>query len=272
MHKKLNKIFSTKRAFVFAGILILICAVGVALLAQRFRKGTIIPGSNNSIPVVNDANQPRLSDGLAGTQTDQFGIRLELSDGQPQPATADVFPLATGEPLAPDEIESILSRLPALPLDSDDQATLNLPQDVLPPPRPGETIKEPFPPLDTEPTPGAVDAGPLQVLRFAPEGEIPIAPFVSVTFNQPMVPLGTLSDLVTEDLPLQIEPALPGTWRWLGTRTLNFEYDSELIERLPKATEYRVTVPAGIKSISGESLAEAVTWTFKTPPPKVVAR
>ena len=69
---------------------------------------------------------------------------------------------------------------------------------------------------------------------------------------------------------LKIEPSLPGTWRWLGAKTLTFEYDSELIDRLPKATEYRVTVPAGTKSATGGALAEAVTWTFKTPPPKIV--
>jgi uncharacterized protein YfaS (alpha-2-macroglobulin family) len=85
-----------------------------------------------------------------------------------------------------------------------------------------------------------------------------------------MVPLGTLSDLAAVDVPVQIEPSLPGTWRWLGTKTLTFEYDSELIDRLPKATEFRVTVPAGTTSINGGSLATAVTWTFKTPPPTVV--
>src|SRR6202008_4092543 len=38
----------------------------------------------------------------------------------------------------------------------------------------------------------------------------------------------------------------------------------------PKATEYRVTVPAGTKSASGGILAKEVSWTFSTPPPKVV--
>jgi uncharacterized protein YfaS (alpha-2-macroglobulin family) len=269
MHNKLNKIFSTKRAFVFAGILILICAAGIALLAQQLRPGNPIPSSNNSIPVGNDTNLPQPSDGNSGIQTDKYGIRLKLRDGQPQPERTDALPLATGEPLSPEEIEAILARLPALPLVPDDQTTFNLPQDGLPPPRPGQTIKETFPPLETGPTPSAVDTGPLQVLRFAPEGEIPIAPFVNVTFNQSMVPLGTLSGLAAIDVPVKIEPPLPGTWRWLGTKTLTFEYDSELIDRLPKATEYHVTVPAGIKSISGESLAEAVTWTFKTPAPKI---
>ena len=36
-------------------------------------------------------------------------------------------------------------------------------------------------------------AGPLEVLRYAPQGAIPLAPFLNVTFNQPMVPLATLA-------------------------------------------------------------------------------
>jgi hypothetical protein len=183
----------------------------------------------------------------------------------------EAVPLATGEPLSPEEIGLILARLPDLPLAPDEQTEFNFPQEVLPPPRPGNKIQETFPPLETEPTPGTVETGPLQVLRFAPEGEIPIAPFVSVTFNQPMVPLGTLSDLGANDVPVIMEPALPGLWRWLGTKTLTFEYDSELIDRLPMATEYHVTVPAGTKSATGGILAESVTWTFKTPPPKIAA-
>jgi hypothetical protein len=89
------------------------------------------------------------------------------------------------------------------------------------------------------------------VLRFAPEGEIPIAPFVSVRSINRWCRLGTLSDLAATDVPVQIEPALSGTWRWVGTKTLTFEYDSDLIDRLPKATEYHLTVPAGTKSIGG---------------------
>ena len=40
---------------------------------------------------------------------------------------------------------------------------------------------------------------------------------------------------------------------------MTFEYDSELIDRLPKATEYRVTIPAGTKSATGGTLAETVS-------------
>jgi hypothetical protein len=179
------------------------------------------------------------------------------------------LPVATGEPLPGTEIEQILARLPALTAEPSDQADFRPAAQPIPPPRSGQTVDLPFPapaePAGSEP----VASGPLKVLRFAPEGEIPIAPFINITFNQPMVALGTLADLAQVQVPVQVEPPLPGTWRWLGSRTLNFEYDSALIDRLPKATLYHVTIPAGTTSATGGVLAETVAWSFSTPPPKV---
>jgi uncharacterized protein YfaS (alpha-2-macroglobulin family) len=194
---------------------------------------------------------------------------INLSSGQAQPQMAEPLPVTTGEPLSEQEIAQILARLPALAVAPEDQVDFQLPEELFPPPRPGETVEEPFPPPPPQITPEPVAAGPLEVLRFAPEGEIPLAPFVSVTFNQPMVPLATLGALSAQEVPVQLEPALPGAWKWLGTKTLSFEYDSEAIDRLPKATEYVVTVPAGTESATGGVLAETVRWTFSTPPPKM---
>ena len=70
---------------------------------------------------------------------------------------------------------------------------------------------------------------------------------------------------------MHIEPALPGTWRWVGTQTLTFEYDSTLIDRLPKATDYHVSVAAGTKSATGGALEKAVEWSFSTPPAVMTA-
>lgn len=254
--------FNTKRAAVLGGVVILLVITGIVLVSNRFQRQGSNVGDGNSIPIDSGLLQ------VTPASTEKYGIDIQLSDGMSQPQTVDASPHATGESLSPEEIEAILSRLPALPFDAGTE--FNFPSELLPPPRPGNRIEETFPPLETEPTPGAVEAGPLKVLRFAPEGEVPIAPFVSITFDQPMIPLGTISDLAAQDVPLKIEPALPGTWRWLGTQTLTFEADSALFDRLPKATEYHLTVPAGTKSLSGETLAEPVSWTFTTPPPKII--
>ena len=262
-------IFSTKRALVILGILLLACAGALVLLSKWFQPGIFTPGNTTPKPIIIDAGTSQPLAGDSGVPGEKYSLNIQLSEGQSQPQAVEALPVATGEPLSPEEIDQILSRLPALTPAPGEQADFNLPLEVLPPPRPGETIKETFPPLETEPTPGVVEAGPLKVSRFAPEGEIPLAPFVSITFNQPMVPLGTLQDLALADVPVKIEPSLSGTWRWLGTKTLTFQYDSKLIDRLPKATEYRVSVPAGTKSATGGVLAETVTWTFTTPPPVV---
>ena len=100
--------------------------------------------------------------------TDQYKIGVELSEGQSQPQTVEVLPATTGEPLSPEEIALILSRLPALTPDPDQQTEFNLPQEILPPPRPGNTIEEPFPPLETEPTPGAVGSGSTSSVAIRP--------------------------------------------------------------------------------------------------------
>ena len=190
---------------------------------------------------------------------------IRLSEGQPQPQAAIPVLLAEGQPLSDQQIQQLLARLPALPVDPETQVDFKLPTDPIPPPRPGQTIQQTFP-AATVVAPPTVESGPLQVLRYSPEGEIPIAPFINITFNQPMVALTTVSALAAQKSPVQIEPPLAGTWRWLGTRTLNFQYDSALIDRLPKATSYRVTIPAGTTSATGGVLAKAVEWSFSTPP------
>ncbi len=206
-------------------------------------------------------------------------LTIRLSEGQAQPQGFQPLPQATGVPLSPEEVAQILARVPALTAEPADQVDFRLAQEPVPPPLTGETITESFPPAGptvTSPPPGTqvtqtAPTGPLEVLRYAPEGEIPIAPFVQVTFNQPMMPLATVEDLAAKDVPVKLEPDLPGTWRWLGVKTLIFEYESDLIDRLPKSTEYRVTVPAGTKSVLGGELAQAVTWTFTMPTARLIA-
>jgi alpha-2-macroglobulin len=192
------------------------------------------------------------------------GFRFNLSEGAAQPDEFEPVNRVTGELLSKDAIRRVLSRLPALAVDEGLQMDFKLPAESLPPPRTGETIPEVFPP-EVQYEPQDVPEGPLHVLRYSPEGEIPLAPFVNITFNQPMVPLATLAQLAEMDMPVIIEPELPGTWRWLGTKTLNFQYDSELIDRLPMATEYTVSIPAGTESQTGGTLADAVQFRFSTP-------
>ncbi len=263
--------FGKKQTLALGAIILLMVAGFLGVLIKVFSdRPAIFGGGGTSVPIPINVDSSGQSGAATPTPGGDGQMTIHLSEGQQPVETLVPLPLASGDALSAEQVAAILNRLPALPVDPNQQTDFKLPPDVLPPPRPGNTIPDVFPPVETAGSAGTVDMGPLQVLRYAPEGEIPIAPFVSVTFNQPMVPLGTLQDLAKLDVPVTIEPPLAGTWRWLGTKTLTFEYDSELIDRLPKATEYRVTVPAGVKSASGAVLAEAVSWTFRTPPPKVI--
>ena len=256
--------FSLKRLLA----LIVVLAAGTFIITRAAAPS--LPGQGESTPMpysINAQNGPA-GDPASGKD---YNLKVGLSEGQAQQATPVPLPVVTGEPLTDEEIAGIFERLPVLPASPSDQTEFKFPVELLPPPRPGITIKEQFPFFDVAPTPEVASAEPLQVLRFAPEGEIPLAPFVSVTFSQPMVPLGTLADLAAEAVPVSDRAALPGTWRWLGTKTLTFEYDSDLIDRLPKATAYTVTIPAGTKSVTGGTLAEAVSWSFSTPPAKAIS-
>ncbi|MCP4362273.1 MAG: hypothetical protein GY796_30065, partial [Chloroflexi bacterium] len=116
-----------------------------------------------------------------------------------------------------------------------------------------------------------ISARPLTVLRHAPEGELPGAPFVNITFNQPMVPLTNLGELEAADVLVTIAPALPGIWQWISPETLHFEYDSSDAANLPPATAYTVSIPAGTKSATSNQLAQTVSWTFHTPLLKLVS-
>ncbi|NTW08722.1 MAG: Ig-like domain-containing protein, partial [Anaerolineaceae bacterium] len=252
----------------FVMIVIILAVIGLTYKAVTLIRPAI--GGTTPMPYTIDKGTPEPGNGIAGKSGEDYSVKVGLSEGQAQTETPEPRTVTTGEPLTSEEIAAIFARLPTLPVSPGEQTEFNYPVELLPPPRPGETIKETFPSHDVLPTPAVVSGEALEVLRFAPEGEIPIAPFVSITFNQPMVPLGTLGDLAAEFVPVQIDPPLSGTWRWLGTKTLTFEYDSELIDRLPKATGYTVTIPAGTKSATGGVLAETVTWTFSTPAPKVI--
>ena len=216
-----------------------------------------------------DGEEPSATDpaGAAATLT-PGPLRVILGTGEAEQGETEPVTVVEGEVLEPDEIESVLELLPEWTVPEPDTSGFERPAESLPPPRTGETIDAPFPAPVELPAP-EVPTGPLEVARFQPEGEVPIAPYLSVTFNQPMVPLATLDQLAAEDPPVTITPDLAGRWQWIGTRTLRFDYESDDIDRLPMATEYTVEIPAGTESETGGTLAETVTWSFATPAPQV---
>lgn len=126
-----------------------------------------------------------------------------------------------------------------------------------------EEIELPFPP-NAEPTGGGTSEvvdGPLEVLRYGPEGEQNLVDAIRVSFNQPMIPLSAIEDLRAKDVPVTIDPMPEGKWRWLGTRTVAFYPEG----RLPFSTEYTVSIPEGVESTSGNKLQKSVSFEVATP-------
>jgi hypothetical protein len=250
------------------GVLLVLGALAAAAMGGCRRTQVLESGPGNHPVLIDEGDHVEevsmAAPSVERTAGEQMLIRLGpgQADDQPAPPSRSV----SGDPLPDDVVEQILARLPALQDSVDDQREFRLPDESPPPPRTGDTIQEPFPPPPAPVTPPDVPAGPLEVLRFAPEGEISLAPFVNVAFSQPMVPVAPLQALEAEDVPVVLDPPLPGAWKWLGTKTLRFEYDSMAIDRLPMATEYEVTIPAGTQSATGGTLEETVSWTFRTPP------
>ena len=144
-------------------------------------------------------------------------------------------------PLDEAATKRLLDRLPAVVAPPDDAQAFALREKSLPPPRTGKTVATAFPPESERSAPDAVAAGPLEVLRRTPEGAVPQAPNLAVTFSQPMVAVTAHADLAAETRPVRITPEPPGRWRWVGTKTLLFEPEG----RFPMATDYTVRLRPG---------------------------
>ena len=199
------------------------------------------------------------------TSDDETGLQFRLSHGVDQPEARSPSKLATTTELSQTETEKILRRLPPIKTEPSDVQQFALREGSLPPPRTGNTIQISFPAANNtaiEP----VASGPLEVVRYSPEGSVPNAPELSITFSQPMVALTSQEEAATS-VPVKLNPQPPGKWRWLGTKTLVFDP----ADRFPMATNYLVTVPAGTRSANGSRLATEKTWTFITPPLNVKA-
>ncbi|MDP2316108.1 MAG: Ig-like domain-containing protein [Pseudomonadota bacterium] len=188
------------------------------------------------------------------------GLGMRLYEARPEDGGADRVPVAPSTPLDAATITRLLARLPALEIEPDDAAAFALREGPMPPPRTGDTVTVTFPSASDAPAP-VVESGPLTVVRRAPEGEVPMAPHLSVTFSRAMVPV-TSQEEAAKTVPVRLTPTPKGDWRWLGTKTLVFEPDP----RFPMATAYQAEIPAGTRSTDGTALTDAVSWTFATPP------
>ncbi|MEO7539236.1 MAG: Ig-like domain-containing protein, partial [Pyrinomonadaceae bacterium] len=193
------------------------------------------------------------------------GLKFRLSEGVEGAEKREKPPLSATDPLSQGDANNLLKRIPEIKSVSDDQTEFAKRVGTLPAPKTGVKIPVKFPSDEQRAEPAVDTTGKtLEIIRFSPEGEVPLAPDLSVTFSQPMVAV-TSQEEAAQTAPVELTPQVEGRWRWLGTRTLMFD----TTKRFPMATKFTARIPAGIRSATGQVLQKDFTWTFTTPPPKV---
>jgi uncharacterized protein YfaS (alpha-2-macroglobulin family) len=197
-----------------------------------------------------------------------YGLQFRLSEGAEGADKREKTPPVKGDALSENETGSLLKRLPQIKTDADDQTDFAKRSGTLPAPKTGNKIPVKFPSDEQRNLPvNDASKQALEVVRFSPEGEIKLAPDLTLTFSQPMVAV-TSQQQAAQTVPVQISPMPEGNWRWLGTKTLMFDTD----KRFPMATRFTARVPAGTRAATGQILQKDFVWTFTTPPPKIETR
>ena len=259
--------------WIVVGVVLVVLA---AILASDAEPAPTVQPKATTQP--DPSRQPTVSAALTGavqgqrTNSTRSTLVVNLSEGAPSlTESVPAIRRADGRVLSADEIRQVTNRLPTWDVTvAGDSSEFNRPAETLKPPRVGDTINNPFVTAVELANPEEA-VGPLEVLRVQPQGEVEIAPFVSITFNQAMVPLTTVAQIDAANVPVRLSPELPGRWQWIGTRTLRFEHDPQSSDRLPMSTSYVVEIPAGTKSLAGSELAETVQFEFQTPAASLAA-
>jgi hypothetical protein len=111
---------------------------------------------------------------------------------------------------------------------------------------------------------------PLAVVFAGPRGLVTDRdePAITVLFNRAMRGIDDADDAGLPAVRVETAAgvAVPGAARWLGTHGLLFLPEG----RLPGATGFAVTVPAGVRSVDGDTLTLPYHFEFSTPPPALV--
>ena len=211
------------------------------------------------------------------------GLGFRISNADEEADRGARTASAPSTPLGKADKERLLARLPALAEKPDDTKDFAMRDKPIPAPRTGKTIREAFPPPEAPPPANVPARGPLTVERHAPEGPVDLAPQLTVTFSQPMIPVTSVDEIAKTKPPVVLTPEPAGKWRWLGTQTVMFQPEvppqggraapktPQTTKRFPMATEFVAEVPAGTKAANGEVLAKPVRWTFATPPPTMTS-
>src|SRR6266478_9010937 len=127
---------------------------------------TALPATSAHIAIAQDKKD-------VADESTEDGLRFRLSEGSEKREPARPNHLAPTTSLSETETQNLLARLPGVKTEASDTLDFNLRERSLPPPRAGETIQSAFvPPASGAPASLPNTTAPLEVLRFAPEGDV----------------------------------------------------------------------------------------------------
>ena len=260
------------RGAALAASLAIVVVAGGLWIAGGGRTPAPVPAAAGSAPASSVQAAPITSGSQRpvtrpAVKVQPAGLRLSAGRGQQAAPPVDVI---AGKPLSGRQIRAVIDRLPVWTGTGALARPFAWPTQTITTPAAGKSVVLPFPGTGIKTRPDPAPTGPLHVLRMQPQGAVSVAPFASVTFDRPMVPIATVGQLTAAQVPVTITPRPAGSWQWIGTSTVRFAADGAAgVDRLPMATDFTVTVPAGTRAADGAALAQAAKATFSTPAPTV---
>jgi hypothetical protein len=193
------------------------------------------------------------------SQSYQFNFNIDEADEINNEMTIDVgmTPLHDDlqqQNLTPDQLQQLLSQVNSeLVAESTDDQEFFKRESTIKTPKASKVIQTPFPPspfdrkenvdinIEQLKQLAKKESDPLIIERYSPnEEEIDYAlSTITLTFNQSMIPISSLNEQInTEDLGISLTPKIEGQWKWMGTKTVQFQAK----HRLPYSTKYTLTV------------------------------
>jgi hypothetical protein len=200
----------------------------------------------------------------------QIAIAAGVSEGKLTVEARDAKVAAAGATttaLTPNEVKALHARmepLPDLAMANAGAPTVRAPTPAPARPGPVQPIAFVVPagkPVSDAPVAPSKRSTPLAAPQITPQDEIRSESEIRVRFSEPMVPVAAVGAPVAP--VATIAPAVAGAWRWIDTRVATF---TAAAPRLPQATEFTVTVPAGITAASGATLMIDASAKFSTAP------
>ncbi len=198
------------------------------------------------------------------TQNAAYGLQFRLSEAPKRAEKPQKPEPVSIENLSDAEAAEIFARLPPLPVETGENSGFNTRSETQKPPKTGNVVPVKFPSDEKRKAPKVkveITTQNLEIESYSPTGNVPLVADLTVKFSQPMIAVSSQTE-ASETVPVEMKPEVKGKWRWLGTDTLLFDAE----QRFPMATTFTVTIPKGVKSETGATLAKDFSWKFTTPP------